>query len=141
MTRTILYVDDNFPNRLLVRRIVEAEGYTLLEAEEAASGWQTAVSHTPDLILMDLHLPGEMNGFDLTRRLKQTSQTSHIPIVAITAYGHDEAEAQALACGCVGFLHKPADIRQIRAALHQHLEGTTAVAPQQQNSTQTYAYI
>lgn len=140
MTKQILYVDDHFSNRLLVKRIVEAEGYTLLEAEEATSGCQIAVSHIPDLILMDLHLPGKMNGFDLTRKLKMNPKTSHIPIVAITAYGYEEAEERALAAGCVGFLHKPADIRQIRDVLHRHLHGAEAIAVKQ-HTAQTYAYI
>lgn len=126
MDKKILYVDDNLPNRLLVKRIVEAEGYTLLEAADAEMGWETAVAYEPQLILMDLHLPGRMNGFDLTRRIKMSATLSHIPIVAITAHGHTEAEAKAMAAGCIGFLHKPADIRQIRAVVRQFLNGATA---------------
>ena len=103
MDKRILYVDDNLPNRLLVKRIVEAEGYSLLEAADAEAGWETAVNQMPDLILMDLHLPGKLNGFDLTRQIKMTPSMSHIPIIAITAHGHSEAEAQAMAAGCIGF--------------------------------------
>lgn len=121
MSKRILYVDDNQPNRLLVRRIVEADGFSLLEAENAAQGWETAVSEKPDLILMDLLLPGGMSGLELTRRIKMNPQLSHIPVVAITAYGHTEAESKALAAGCIGFLYKPADIRQIRSIFRQFL--------------------
>lgn len=139
MNKQILYVDDNLPNRLLIKRIVEAEGYTLLEAENATEGWETAVDSKPDLILMDLHLPGESSGFDLTRRIKMTPNLSHIPIIAITAHGHSEAEAQAMSAGCIGFLHKPADIRQIRQTLRQYLN--IATAPVIDSTAPSYAYI
>ncbi|MEM7335821.1 MAG: response regulator [Chloroflexota bacterium] len=139
MSKQILYVDDNLPNRLLVKRIVEAEGYTLLEAEDAVNGWETAVANTPDLILMDLHLPGDSSGYDLTRRIKMTPNLSHIPIVAITAHGHSEAEAQAMSAGCIGFLHKPADIRQIRQTLRQYLNLSTAGIVE--STAPSYAYI
>ncbi|MCB8943831.1 MAG: response regulator [Ardenticatenaceae bacterium] len=123
MSKQILYVEDNPRNMLLVRRILDVDGYTLLEATDGDSGWETAVAHTPDLILMDLRLPGEISGFELTRRIKAAPQLRHIPIIALTAY--DTAEELALAAGCDGFLHKPADIRQIRAVIHQYL-GTPA---------------
>jgi CheY-like chemotaxis protein len=145
MAKQILYVEDNPNNMLLVKRIVEAEGHTLLEATNAADGWQVAVTHIPDLILMDLHLPGNVSGFDLTRKIKQNAMLSQIPVVALTAFGLAEAEQAALEAGCAGFLHKPADIRQIRATIHRYLE-TPAEFPAYQPVTQpqtavTYAFI
>lgn len=119
MCKRILYVEDNPRNMLLVRRILEAEGHELLEAVDGESGWETAVSHIPDFILMDLRLTGEMSGFELTRRLKDSPQLAHIPIVALTAYGNDLAQEKALAAGCDDFLTKPADIREIRATLRK----------------------
>jgi CheY-like chemotaxis protein len=83
------------------------------------TGWQTAVQEHPDLILMDLRLPNGISGFDLTRRLKANPQLKQIPVIALTAV--DTAEELALAAGCDGFLRKPADIRQIRATIHEHL--------------------
>lgn len=121
MSEQILYVDDNVVNRMLVKRVVEAEGHTLLEAADANSGWQTAVSAKPGLILMDLLLPGGDSGLELTRRIKMDAALSHIPVVALTAYGHVEAEADALDAGCVGFLHKPANIKQIQRIVRQFL--------------------
>lgn len=121
MSKQVLYVEDHPNNRLLVQRIVEAEGLTFLTAVDGESGWETAVSHPPDLILMDLHLPGALNGFDLTRKIKRYAPLSHIPIVALTAFGSSEAEQAALDAGCVDFLRKPADIRQIRQTLHRYL--------------------
>lgn len=128
MAKQILYVEDNPNNVLLVQRILAAEGHQLLVAADAATGWETAVTHHPDLILMDLHLPGEINGLELTQRLKQHPTLQHIPIVALTAHDSAEMETAALAAGCSGFLHKPADLRQIRQTLHTFLHGTeTAV--------------
>lgn len=121
MSKRILYVEDHPNNRLLVQRIVQAEGLEFLGAVDAETGWLTAVSQQPDLIFMDLHLPGSVTGFDLTRRIKQHPTLSHIPIVALTAFGNDEAEQAALEAGCLDFLRKPADIRQIRAVLHQYV--------------------
>lgn len=139
MTQRILYVEDNPNNMLLVQRIVEADGYTLLPAKNGASGWETAVTERPDLILMDLHLPGSMTGFDLTRKIKQNADLGHIPIIALTAFGNAEAEQACLDAGCDGFLTKPADIRQIRATLRQYLP--QPVTKQERNTAVTYAYI
>ena len=138
MCKRILYVEDNPRNMLLVRRILEAEGHELLEAVDGESGWETAVSHIPDFILMDLRLPGELTGFELTRRLKAHPDLTHIPIVALTAYGNDMAEEKALAAGCSAFPTKSADSPEIRPTLRKFVEpepiltGETAVH---------YAYI
>ena len=140
MAKQILYVEDNPNNVLLVQRILAAEGHQLLVAPDAAAGWETAVTHHPDLILMDLHLPGEMNGLELTQRLKQQPTLQHIPIVALTAHDSVEVETAALAAGCSGFLRKPADLRQIRQMLHTFLngEGTAVTA---QPAPQVYTFI
>jgi two-component system cell cycle response regulator DivK len=140
MAKQILYVEDNPNNVLLVQRIVAAEGHQLLVALDAVAGWETAVTHQPDLILMDLHLPGEMNGLDLTRRLKQHPTLQHIPVVALTAHDSVAVETAAFTVGCSGFLRKPADLRQIRQMLHTFLNGEeTAVATQ--SASQTYIFI
>lgn len=121
MTKRILYVEDMPQNMLLVRRIMEALGHELLEAADGETGWEAIVSHRPDLILMDLLLPGDISGFELIRRIKSHPQLNRIPVVALTAYGYDEVEQTALTAGCDGFLCKPADIRQIRAAINRFL--------------------
>lgn len=140
MSKRILYVEDNPNNVLLVQRILQAEGHQLLVAPDAAIGWETAVAHQPDLILMDLHLPGELNGLELTQRIKQEPTLQHIPIVALTAHDSAEVETAALAAGCSGFLRKPADLRQIRQTLHTFLngEGTAVTA---QTAAPTYTFI
>jgi two-component system, cell cycle response regulator DivK len=139
MNKHVLYVEDHPNNRLLVQRIVQAEGLEFLAAADAEAGWHTAVTHQPDLIFTDLHLPGGLNGFDLTRQLRQHPTFTHTPIIALTAFGNDEAEQAALAAGCDGFLRKPADIRQIRAVLRQYLGEPTRTA--QPGTAAPVAYI
>jgi CheY-like chemotaxis protein len=140
MGKRILYVEDNLNNVLLVQRLLTADGHQLLVAPDATVGLQAAVTQQPDLILMDLSLPGEMNGLELTRRLKQNPKLAHIPIVALTAHDNVEVETAALAAGCVGFLRKPADLRQIRQTLQTYLNnnGATAVSA---TATASYTYI
>ena len=121
--RRILYVEDNPNNMRLIRRIVQAGGDELLEAVNGEIGWNMAFSEHPDLIFMDLLMP-EMDGFELTRKIKSTPELSQIPVVVLTAHGNVETEQKAQEAGCDGFLHKPADIRQIQKVLRQFL-GTT----------------
>jgi CheY-like chemotaxis protein len=127
--KRILYVEDNFNNTLLVRRIVQADGHELLSAADAESGWQLALAERPDLILVDLKLPGSASGYDLLRRLKTVPWLNAVPRIVLTAYGDRSAEAAARIAGCDGFLHKPADIQQIRAVLRAYL-GQPAVPVQ-----------
>ena len=121
MKKRILYVEDNPNNMLLVKRILRAEGHEMLEAADGESGWDMALREHPDLILVDLRLPGEIDGFELIRRIKAKPELSRIPLVVLTAYGSLEAEKEAEAAGCDGFLHKPATIQQIQAVLRQFL--------------------
>ena len=141
MRKRILYVEDNANNMLLVRRIVEAEGHVLLEATDGLSGWEAAVFARPDLILMDLLLPGALSGFEITRRIKQHPDLGYIPVVALSAWDDQEAEATAMAAGCDGFLRKPADIRQIRATLHQFLDDVGQVAAVESQAAGHYVFI
>lgn len=126
MKKRILYVEDKLNNMILVRRIIQAEGHEMLEAVNGEMGWTIAKRECPDLILMDLRLPGQVDGFELSRRIKADLQLSHIPIIVLTAHGDAEAQRQAERIGCEGFLHKPADIRQIQTVLRQFLGLVTA---------------
>ncbi len=126
MKRRILYVEDNPNNMLLIRRILQAEGHDMLEAVDGEEGWKVAVRERPDLIFMDLLMPG-IDGFELTRKIKNTPELSHIPIIILTAYGNPEMERKAKEVNCDGFLYKPADILQIRTTVRQFL-GTSAPA-------------
>lgn len=128
MQKRILYVEDNPRNMLLLKRIMLAEGFLFLEATDGEMGWRTAVRERPDLILMDISLPGELSGLALTRRLKRHPHLQNIPIIVLTAYNSLAVEEAAKAAGCSGFLTKPANIKQLRATIYQQLQ--TAVVHQ-----------
>ncbi|UCG24840.1 MAG: response regulator [Chloroflexota bacterium] len=121
MTKRVLYVEDHFNNMLLIKRIVGAEGHEFLTAAEGQSGLDMALAHRPDLIFVDLRLPGTMPGQELIRRLKASPTLRDVPVVVLTAYGHGEAMAAAQATGCDGILHKPADIQQIQAVIRHYV--------------------
>lgn len=130
MAKKILYVEDHFNNMLLLKRIVEAEGHDFSSAADAQGGLDKALAWRPDLIFVDLHLPGRMSGQALLRRLKSSPTLGDVPAVVLTAYGHDEAMAEAQAAGCDGFLHKPADIQQIQSVIRQYLGPPPRERPQ-----------
>lgn len=121
MAKLILYVEDHLYNMLLVKRIVEVEGHDFLAAGNGEEGWQLAVERKPDLIFVDLRLPGEIDGFELLRRFNAEPNLRFIPTIVLTAYGQGDAEDRALAAGCDEFLHKPADIQQIRAMIRRYV--------------------
>jgi len=120
----ILYIEDNPENRLLVRRVLEAEGYSVLEAEDGSSGLEMAARIRPDLILLDINLP-EMDGYDLARRFRDTVGLEQVPILAITANVMKGDRERTLAAGCSGYIQKPIDVDrlpdQVRAALRNTL--------------------
>ncbi len=117
---TVLYVEDNPGNRMLVRRILEAEGYAVLEAGDALEGLELAERQHPDLILVDINLP-EMDGLALTTKIRENPFLAQTPIVAITANVMRGDKERTLAAGCDGYIQKPIDVdflpRQIAAYL------------------------
>lgn len=121
--KTILYIEDNLENRLLVKRILQSEGYQVLEAEDAGEGLQMAREHQPELIIVDIHLP-KMDGYALTTQLRTEPKVGNIPIIAITADALGTARERSFAAGCDGFLQKPIDVdqlpKQIRSFLHKN---------------------
>ncbi|HJW84984.1 MAG TPA: response regulator [Anaerolineae bacterium] len=105
----ILYIEDNSENRLLVRRVLMAEGYALLEAVDGLAGLRLAEENPPDLILMDINLP-ELDGYQLTSRIKLVPRLAHVPIIAVTANVMKGDRERSLAAGCDGYIQKPIDI-------------------------------
>jgi threonine synthase len=125
MKKRVLYVEDDPRNMSYVSRIVQNEGHELIEAESGEVGWEKVINERPDLVLMDLRLPGELDGIELTRRIKAEPALTQIPIVVLTGYGDNpETRAEAEAAGCNGFLHKPASIRKIQEVLREFLGQT-----------------
>jgi two-component system cell cycle response regulator DivK len=109
MNSTILYIEDNSDNRMLVRRVLEAEGYQVVEAEDGQEGIDLLGSTTPDLVLMDINLP-ELDGYEVTRRLKQVPSMAKVPVIAMTANVMRGDREKTLAAGCDGYIPKPIDI-------------------------------
>jgi two-component system cell cycle response regulator DivK len=105
----ILYVEDNAENRLLVRRILSVEGYTVAEAENAKAALEFVQTQTPDLILMDINMP-DMDGYTLTAQMKTMPDLFDIPIIALTANVMRGDRERTLAAGCDGYIQKPVDV-------------------------------
>ena len=113
--RKVLIVEDVEYNRDLLVQLLE-DRYEILTAEDGAAGIEMAARHRPDLILMDLSLPG-IDGWEATRRLKARPETAAIPVIALTAHAMRGDEARARACGCDDYLTKPIDEDQLFATL------------------------
>jgi len=109
----VLYVEDNDDNVYMMKMQFEMlEGFELLTAEDGESGYAKAKAELPDISLMDLDLP-VMNGWDVTRRLKDDAATRHIPVIALTAHAMAGSREQALAAGCDDFDTKPINFQRL----------------------------
>jgi CheY-like chemotaxis protein len=109
---SILVVDDNLTNLKLVCDVLEFEGYHVLPAADAEEAQLAIERSPPDLILMDIALPG-MDGLTLTRKLKADKKTQHIAIAALTAFAMKGDAQRAFAAGCDGYITKPIDTRKL----------------------------
>jgi CheY-like chemotaxis protein len=121
--KSILIVDDNQANLKLARVLLEGEGFdtrTAVDAEEALDALQ---NFKPDLILMDIQLPG-IDGLELTRQLKALPTTKDIRIVALTAYAMKGDEQKARDAGCDGYITKPIDTRTLSDTIARYLDAT-----------------
>lgn len=104
--KTVLLVEDNPHNRKIFSGMLAHSGFTVVEAEDGNQALAQAAAARPDLILMDLSIPG-LDGWEVTRRLKADPQTQGIPIVALTAHAMRGDEERARQAGCDGYLSKP----------------------------------
>ncbi len=120
MGAKILYIEDNPDNRLLVRRILMVEDYEVVEAEDGPSGIEAALRERPDLILMDMNLP-EMDGYELTRRLRELPELDGTPIIAMTANVMHGDREKSLEAGCDGYIPKPIDVDALPRQIEQFL--------------------
>lgn len=122
----ILLVEDNPANQLLTSAVIEREGYRFELAASAVEARHLIAAHSPDLILMDVQLPG-LDGLSFARALKSAPETASIPVVALTAHAMAGDREQALAAGCAGYISKPINTRtfgeQLRAFLPQLSRG------------------
>ncbi len=118
---TILYIEDNADNRLLIRRILGSEGYQVYEASNATSALEVLHSLKPDLIMMDINLP-EMDGYTLTALIRALPEMIFVPIVAITANVLKGDRERSLEAGCDGYIQKPIDIDTIGSQIDRFIK-------------------
>jgi two-component system cell cycle response regulator DivK len=117
----VLYVEDNDDNIYMMRLQFELlDGFEFLTAEDGESGYAKAKAELPDIILMDLDLP-ILNGWEVTRRLKDDATTRHIPVIALTAHAMAGSRERALAAGCDDFDTKPINFQRLLQKVDQVL--------------------
>jgi CheY-like chemotaxis protein len=117
----ILLVEDNALNRRVAEFILKSQGYIVIEAKNGQEALELSRIQLPDLILMDLQLPG-LDGFATTRAIKNDPRTQSIPVVALTAYAMSGDEDKALAAGCKGYITKPVDPDQLPGLVAEYLK-------------------
>lgn len=121
MKSSVLIVDDNPVNLKLASDVLESEGYQVDRAIDAESARQLLAQRAPDLILMDIALPG-MDGLTLTKLIKTDDALRSIPVVAMTAFAMKGDEQRALDAGCDGYIAKPIDIRSFARTVASYLQ-------------------
>ena len=120
MTKRILVVEDTEDNRQIIRDLMTRAGYELIEAVDGIEGVATAEREKPDLILMDIQLPG-IDGYEATRRIRGIPALAKVPIIAVTSYALSGDEAKTRAAGCDGYVAKPFSPRQLLAKVREFL--------------------
>ena len=120
MSKKILVVEDTEDNRQILRDLLSAAGYDMIEAHDGAEGVSQATEHKPDLILMDIQMP-VMDGYEATRRIKADPELKAIPIVAVTSYALSGDEQKTRDAGCDAYIAKPYSPRQMLAKVREVL--------------------
>jgi CheY-like chemotaxis protein len=116
----ILIVEDNPMNLELATDLLELAGYTIIHSENAEEAILMAKRESPDLVLMDINLPG-MNGLEATKALKQDPTTRDIPVVALTAHAMKGDDEKIVAAGCAGRITKPINTRMFSTQVSQYI--------------------
>ncbi len=120
MSKRILVVEDQEDARRIVRDLLAASDFELIEATNGEEGLALADSERPDLILMDIQLPG-IDGYEVTRRIKANPALKHIPIIAVTSYALSGDDQKAFAAGCDGYVTKPYSPRLLLGKIREYL--------------------
>mgnify|MGYP001338059759 CR=1 FL=1 len=118
-TMTVLVVEDNPDNMLLIQDVLQALNYTVIEAWDGESGVDAAKAEKPSLILMDLSLP-RMDGWTAAKQIKDDPELAHIPIIALTAHAMVGDRERALEAGCDDYLAKPINLREFREKIKRY---------------------
>jgi two-component system cell cycle response regulator DivK len=120
MIKRILVVEDHEDNRQIIRDLLSATDYEIIEADSGEQALESAAKQRPDLILIDIQLPG-IDGYEATRRIKADPALRSIPIIAVTSYALSGEEQKARAAGCDEYVAKPYSPRQLLAKIRQYL--------------------
>src|SRR2546423_5949587 len=118
----ILHVEDNRENRMLVRAVLEAEGYTVIDAEDGLSGIEAAIREEPALILLDVNLPA-VDGYEVVAIIKSFPAFATTPVIAVTAYAMEGDRQRTLVAGCDGYIQKPIDVDAFPRQVAEFLGG------------------
>lgn len=118
--KRILVVEDNDKNMYLICFMLKHKGYEVIPATTGEEGVELAIKEKPDLIFMDIQLPG-IDGLEATKRIKESEEAVKIPIVALTAYAMSEDRKKALSVGCVGYIDKPINPETFLTEIEKYL--------------------
>ncbi len=119
--KKILVVEDNEINMYLSCRIIKSSGYEVIEARTGEEGVALALKERPDLIIMDIQLPG-IDGLETTKRIRQSEADDEIPIIALTSYAMAGDKKKALKAGCTGYIEKPINPETFISEIKKFLE-------------------
>lgn len=120
MSKLILVVEDQEDNRRILRDLLTNSGYDVIEAINGLEGVSSAEAHRPDLILMDIQLPG-IDGYEATRQIKMNPNLKKIPIIVVTSYALSGDDLRALEAGCDAYIAKPFSPRKLLAKIREYL--------------------
>lgn len=121
MKKKVLVIEDNEQNIYLMNFLLEKNGFEVIQARDGASGIDKALETQPDMILLDIQLPG-MNGYEVARNLKAESAYNRAPIVAVTSYAMVGDKEKALEAGCTGYVEKPINPDTFVAEISKYLD-------------------
>lgn len=120
MAETILVIEDHEDNRRIMRDLLANSGYKVIEAVTGEEGITSAETHQPDLILLDIQLPG-IDGYEVARRIKANPDLQKVPIVAVTSYALSGDDVKAFEAGCNAYVTKPFSPRKLLAEIREYL--------------------
>ena len=120
MSKLILVVEDQEDNRRIMRDLLSSAGYEIIEAVTGEEGVAAAETHRPDLILMDIQLPG-LDGYEATSQIKANPELEHIPIIVVTSYALSGDDVKAFEAGCNAYVSKPFSPRELLAQIREYL--------------------
>ena len=118
MSKSILVVEDQEDNRRILRDLLTSAGYEVIEAVTGEEGVASAETHRPDLILMDIQLPG-LDGYEATRQIRKNPKLSEVPIIVVASYALSGDDAKAFEAGCDAYIAKPFSPRQLLAKVRE----------------------